>query len=74
MYEHTKMRRININPEVNAAVKRLDSIFPPVAGLKSLSSEDAALYCKLPHSYVQQSRTLTRDEVVKNLLAKWTSL
>ena len=52
-----------MNPEVNAALKRLDNILPLVDGLKSLSPDDAALYCKLLNSYVQQGRTLTRDEV-----------
>lgn len=49
--------------EVNTALKRLDSILPLVSGLKSLDSNDAALYCKLLNSYVQQGRTLTHDEV-----------
>ena len=49
--------------EVNAALKRLDSILPLQSGLKSLSGDDAALYCKLLNSYVQQGRTLTRAEV-----------
>lgn len=48
--------------EVKTALKRLDSILPLVTGLKALSSDDAALYCKLLNSYVQQGRTLTRDE------------
>jgi Alkylmercury lyase len=52
-----------MNTEVNAALKRLDSILPLVSGLKSLSGDDAALYCKLINSYVQQGRTLTREEV-----------
>lgn len=49
--------------DVNTALKRLDSILPLLSGLKSLSSDDAALYCKLINSYVQQGRTLTRQEV-----------
>ena len=52
-----------MTPEVSTALQRLDSILPLVAGLRSLSDEDAMLYCKLLNSYVQQGRTLTRDEV-----------
>ncbi len=52
-----------MNSQVSTALKRLDSILPLVDGLKSLSDEDAGLYCKLLSSYVQQGRTLTRDEV-----------
>lgn len=52
-----------MNTKVSTALKRLDSILPLEAGLKSLGREDAALYCKLINSYVQQGRTLTRDEV-----------
>lgn len=52
-----------MNTEVNTALKRLDSILPLISGLKSLSGDDAALYCKLINSYVQQGRTLTRQEV-----------
>jgi mercuric reductase len=52
-----------MNTEVNTALKRLDSILPLQTGLGSLGNEDAALYCKLLNSYVQQGRTLTRDEV-----------
>lgn len=51
--------------EVSAALKRLDTILPLVSGLKSLNSDDAALYCKLLNSYVQQGRTLTRDEAAE---------
>jgi mercuric reductase len=51
-----------MNTQVSAALDRLDSILPLVAGLKSLSNEDASLYCKLMNSYVQQGRTLTKDE------------
>ena len=49
--------------KVNAALKRLDAILPLLSGLQSLSNEDAGLYCKLLNSYVEQGRTLTRDEV-----------
>jgi len=52
-----------MNTEVSTALKRLDSILPLVDGLRSLSDEDAGLYCKLLNSYVEQGRTLTRDEV-----------
>ena len=52
-----------MNAEVNAALKRLDSILPLVSGLRSLSGDDTALYCKLINSYVQQGRTLTLHEV-----------
>ena len=52
-----------MNTEVNTALKRLNSILPLTSGLNSLSVDDAALYCKLINSYVQQGRTLTRDEV-----------
>ena len=52
-----------MSTKVSTALKRLDSILPLVAGLKSLSNEDATLYCKLLNSYVQQGRTLSRDEV-----------
>jgi len=49
--------------EVNTALKRLDSILPLLSGLKALNRDDAALYCKLIHSYVQQGRALTRQEI-----------
>lgn len=52
-----------MNTEVSTALERLDSILPLQSGLNSLSDEDAALYCKLLNSYVQQGRTLTRSEV-----------
>lgn len=52
-----------MNTNVNTAVKRLDSILPLISGLRSLSGDDAALYCKLINSYVQQGRALTRKEV-----------
>jgi len=54
-----------MNTEVKTALKRLDTILPLVSGLKSLSGDDAALYCKLINSYAQQGRTLTREEVGK---------
>jgi hypothetical protein len=54
-----------MNTEVSTALKRLDSILPLVSGLQSLGSDDAMLYCKLLNSYVQQGRTLTRDEVAE---------
>ncbi len=49
--------------KVSAALKRLDAILPLLSGLQSLSNEDTGLYCKLLNSYVEQGRTLTRDEV-----------
>jgi alkylmercury lyase len=52
-----------VNAKVNTALKRLDSILPLISGLKSLSGDDAALYCKLINSYAQQGRALTRQEV-----------
>lgn len=52
-----------MKPEVSTALERLDSILPLVTGLKSLCNDDADLYCKLLYSYLQQGRTLTRDEV-----------
>ncbi len=52
-----------MNTEVSTALERLDSILPLQSGLNSLSDEDAALYCRLLNSYVQQGRTLTRSEV-----------
>jgi hypothetical protein len=54
-----------MKPEVSTVLQRLDSILPLVAGLKSLSNEDAGLYCKLLNSYIQQGRTLSRDEVAE---------
>jgi hypothetical protein len=51
--------------QVTTALKRLNSILPLTAGLKALDSDDAALYCKLINSYVQQGRTLTRNEVAE---------
>ena len=52
-----------MNTEVSAALERLDSMLPLLSGLKSLNNNDASLYCKLLNSYVQQGRTLTRQEV-----------
>ena len=52
-----------MNPKVNTALKRLDSILPLISGLKSLSGDDAALYCKLVNSYAQQGRALRLQEV-----------
>ncbi len=49
--------------QVTTALKRLNDILPLVSGFKSLNSEDAALYCRLLKSYLEQGRTLTRDEV-----------
>jgi mercuric reductase len=51
-----------MNTQVSTALERLDNILPLVAGLKSLSNEDASLYCKLMNSYVQQGRALSKDE------------
>lgn len=56
-----------MNDEVSAALKRLDSILPLQAGLKSLGANDAALYCHLLDSYVERGRTLTRDEVADRI-------
>jgi len=53
--------------EVTSALKRLDSILPLLSGLQSLSSEDAALYCKLLNSYARQGRALSREEVVNHV-------
>ena len=66
-----------MNLQVNAAVKRLDSILPLVTGLKSLSSDDAKLYCKLLNSYVQRGHTLTHTEAaeyVKNAAQSLTNI
>ena len=52
-----------MNHKVNTALKRLDSILPLISGLKSLSGDDAALYCKLVNSYAQQGRALRLQEV-----------
>lgn len=46
--------------EVSTALERLDDILPLLSGLKALSDEDAALYCKLLSSYAELGRTLTR--------------
>ncbi len=55
-----------MDADVKAALKRLNSILPLISGQKSLSDDDAALYCKRLNSYVQQGRILTRDEVERN--------
>lgn len=52
-----------MNTQVSAALKRLGYILPLAPGLKSLSSDDARLYCTLLTSYAQKGRTLTRSEV-----------
>lgn len=49
--------------KVKKALQRLDAILPLQAGLQALGDEDAGLYCKLLHSYVEQGRSLFRDEV-----------
>lgn len=54
-----------MNTEVSSALKRLDAILPLLSGLKSLSDEDALLYCKLINSYAEQGRTLSRDEAAE---------
>ena len=54
-----------MNTQVTAAVKRLDSVLPLVSGLKSLTGDEAALYCRLLASYVDQGRALTHDEVAE---------
>ena len=51
--------------KVSDALKRLNDILPLQDGLKSLSDDDAALYCKLLNSYVERGSTLTRDEVAE---------
>ena len=56
-----------MNTEVSAALQRLDSILPLLAGLESLGDKDAALYCQLLDSYVDQGRTLTRAEVANSV-------
>jgi mercuric reductase len=52
-----------VNVKTSTALQRLDSILPLISGLKSLSIDDAALYCKLINSYAHQGRALTRREV-----------
>lgn len=52
-----------MNTKVSAALKQLDSILPLLTGLKSLSNENAALYCRLINSYVQRGYVLTRQEL-----------
>ena len=54
-----------MDTKVNTALKRLGSILPLVSGLTSLNGDDAAVYCKLMNSYVEQGRTLTRQEIGK---------
>ena len=56
---------IIMSNKVNTALKRLDDILPLLSGLQSLSNEEARLYCKLLSSYVEQGRTLTRNEVAE---------
>jgi hypothetical protein len=55
-------KRKKMNTQTTTALERLDSILPLLSGLQSLSDEDAALYCKLLNNYVEQGRTLTREE------------
>jgi len=52
-----------MSTEINDALIRLNDILPLQAGLKSLSADDASLYCKLLNSYAERGSTLTRDEV-----------
>ena len=52
-----------MSPDISTALKRLNDILPLESGLKSLSEEDASLYCKLLNSYAERGSTLTRDEV-----------
>ena len=52
-----------MDSKVKTALKRLDSILPLLAGLESLSREDAQLYCKLLNSYIERGQTLSLDEV-----------
>jgi len=54
-----------MNTQVSEALKRLNDILPLEAGLKALSDDDAALYCKLLNSYKERGSTLTRDEVAE---------
>ena len=54
-----------MSTEVNDALLRLNDILPLQAGLKSLSDDDASLYCKLLNSYAERGSTLTRDEVAE---------
>ena len=49
--------------KIETALERLDSILPLLSGLKSLSANDAGLYCKLLDSYITRGYTLTRSEV-----------
>ena len=57
------MNQRRMNPEVTRALARLDAVLPLVSGLKSLGSDEAVLYCRLLHAYVQLGRTLNRAEV-----------
>jgi mercuric reductase len=59
------IKETSMNTQVSTALQRLDAILPLQAGLKALSSEDASLYCKLINSYVEQGRTLTRNEAAE---------
>ena len=52
-----------MDKKTSTALERLDDILPLLSGLRSLSSEDAALYCNLLNSYVQRGRALARIEV-----------
>ena len=52
-----------MDSKIETALNRLDAILPLLSGLQALSNEDASLYCKLLNSYVEQGRTLYRDEV-----------
>ena len=54
-----------MNTEVSTALKRLTAILPLESGLKSLSDDDASLYCKLLNSYAETGHTLSRDEVAE---------
>ncbi|RLA41607.1 MAG: hypothetical protein DRR42_24500 [Gammaproteobacteria bacterium] len=60
-------RQEHMNTEVTVALKRLDSILPLLSGLQSLNAEDTALYCKLLNNYVEQGRTLSREEAASHV-------
>lgn len=49
--------------KVNTALKRLDAILPLLSGLRSLSSEEAGLYCALLNGYVEQGSALTCEQI-----------
>lgn len=49
--------------KVNTALKRLDAILPLLSGLRSLSSEEACLYCTLLCGYVEHGSALTREQI-----------